>query len=446
MMLESLRMKGIAQSVSNVSVKQRVKRERRLLFMDEKKKINAWVGYDWANSAFATTIMAAVMPIYFISVAGGTDGSWSFTQTAAALVVALLSPLMGAIADHTGKKVAFLRVFSIIGSVASICMAFVGAGDMWLASVLVVIGMVGFGAGNTFYDALLNDITSPARRESVSARGFAMGYLGGGLLLAVNLALILGWKTFGLPDKTAASQISFVTVGIWWMVFSLPLFRRIRDPHLADKGRAWEHVKAGVSRLGETFSRLKRYPELFKYMVAYWFFFDGINTIIVLAASYGTTIGIKDNDLITALLITQFIGFPATLLFGKLADRLGSKKMLYGSLVTYLVIVILGYYMTSALHFYLLAGLVGLVQGGSQATSRTIFSKMIPQGRTAEFNGFLSFTSRFFSFGGPLVFGIVKLISDSSQSALLAVAFFFIVGILLLRLVNLEKAEREALL
>ncbi|BBI35052.1 MFS transporter [Cohnella abietis] len=412
--------------------------------MDDKKIVRAWIAYDWANSAFATTIMAAVMPIYFISVAGGTDGSWSFTQTAAAIVVALLSPLLGAIADHSGKKVLFLRVFTVIGAAASVGLAFVGPGDMWLASIIVVIGMVGFGAGNTFYDALLNDITSPEQREKVSSLGYAMGYLGGGLLLAVNLGMILGWESLGLPDKTAASQISFVSVGIWWFVFSLPLFKKIKDPQSTNKSRIGEHLKIGVQRLGETFSRLKKYPELLKFMVAYWFFFDGINTIIVMAASYGTTIGIEETDLITALLITQFIGFPATMLFGKLADRLGSKKMLYSSLVTYLIIVLLGYFMTSSLHFYLLACLVGLVQGGSQATSRAIFSKLIPPGKTAEFNGFLSFTSRFFSFGGPLVFGLVKLISDSSRIALLAVAFFFLMGILLLTFVNLAKGEKEA--
>ncbi|TVX98790.1 MFS transporter [Cohnella terricola] len=414
--------------------------------MDDKKKINAWVMYDWANSTFATTIMAAVMPIYFIKVAGGTDGSWSFTQTAAAIIVALLSPLLGAIADHTGRKMAFLRVFSLIGAFASVAMAFIGPGDMWLASVLVVIGMIGFGTGNTFYDALLNDVSSPAQRERVSARGYALGYLGGGVLLAINLGLILGWESIGLPDSTAASQISFVMVGVWWVVFSLPLFRNLKDPKRAqeDKGTAAAHLRSGMKRLKTTFSQIKKYPELLKFMLAYWFFFDGINTIIVMAASYGTTIGIEDNHLIAALLITQFVGFPASLLFGKLADRLGSKRMLYNSLIIYLIIVVLGYFMTSALHFYLLAIMVGLVQGGSQATSRAIFSKMIPPGRTAEFNGFLSFTSRFFSFGGPLVFGLVKLISDSSRSALLAVAFFFVVGIILLTFVNLAKGEREA--
>jgi len=414
--------------------------------MDDKKKIKAWVMYDWANSTFATTIMAAIMPIYFIKVAGGTDGSWSFTQTAAAIVVALLSPLLGAIADHTGRKTAFLRVFCLIGASASVAMAFIGPGDMWLASVLVVIGMIGFGTGNTFYDALLNDVSSPAQRERVSARGYAMGYLGGGVLLAVNLGLILGWESIGLPDSAAASQISFVMVGVWWVVFSLPLFRNLKEPKRAQEGKvtAAAHLSSGIKRLKTTFSRIKKYPELLKFMLAYWFFFDGINTIIVMAASYGTTIGIEDTHLIAALLITQFVGFPSSLLFGKLAVRLGSKRMLYNSLIIYLIIVVLGYFMTSALHFYLLAVMVGLVQGGSQATSRAIFSKMIPQGRTAEFNGFLSFTSRFFSFGGPLVFGLVKLISDSSRSALLAVAFFFVVGIILLTFVNLAKGEREA--
>ncbi|XID95734.1 MFS transporter [Paenibacillaceae bacterium WGS1546] len=412
--------------------------------MDDKKKIRSWVMYDWANSAFATTIMAAVMPIYFIQVAGGTDGSWSFTQTAAAVCVALSSPLLGAIADHTGRKTTFLRIFSLIGAAASAALALVGPGDMWLAAVLVVIGMVGFGTGNTFYDAMLNDVASPAMRERVSSRGYAMGYLGGGLLLAVNLGMILGWESIGLRDNAAASQISFVMVGIWWLVFSWPLFRNIKDTKSTQPGTIGANLSAGFRRLKETFSRIRRYPELMKFMLAYWFYFDGINTIIVMAASYGTTVGIESTDLIAALLITQFVGFPASLLFGRMADRLGSKKMLYGSLVLYLIIVILGYFMTSALHFYLLAFLVGLVQGGSQATSRAIFSKMIPPGRTAEFNGFLSFTSRFFSFGGPLVFGIVKLISDSSRSALLAVAFFFVAGIILLSFVNLAKGEREA--
>lgn len=418
---------------------------------DERKSVRAWIMYDWANSAFATTIMAAVMPTFYGSVAasgisGSSSAYWGFTQTMAAIVVAVLSPLLGAIADHSGSKKKFLRFFTWLGALASIAMFFIGEGDWLLASALVVIGMIGFGAGNTFYDGLLNDVASPMRREQVSAQGFAMGYLGGGLLLAFNLVFILYPTTFGIPDKATASRIAFATVGVWWLVFSLPLFRRVREPaSAAPPGKAAEMFAVGVRRLRDTLFSIKRYPELFKFMLAYWFFFDGINTVIVMATSYGTDIGIKQDYLIAALLLTQIIGFPATWLFGKLASRLGGFVMLYVALALYIVIVVLGYFMTNALHFFALAFLVGLVQGGAQSTARAAYSRMIPHGRTAEFNGFLSFSSRFFSLLGPLVFGIVGMATGSGRSALLAIAAFFVIGIALLATVNFKKGCDEAL-
>ncbi|MCC3377507.1 MFS transporter [Cohnella sp. REN36] len=417
---------------------------------DDKKSVRAWILYDWANSAFATTIMAAVMPIYYAGVAasglpeGRGTSYWGFTQTTAALLIALISPLLGAMADHGGDKKKYLRLFSLLGAAACFGMAFIGEGDWLLASVLVVVGMIGFGAGNTFYDALLNDVASPAMRERVSAQGYAMGYLGGGALLAVNLGMILGYSYLGFADSAGASQVSFAMVGVWWIVFSIPLFRRVREPRRENGGSYADRLRAGVRRLGETMRGIRRYPELYKFMIAYWFFFDGINTIIVMATSYGTDIGLEQNHLIAALLLTQIIGFPAAWAFGRMADRFGSKRMLYGALWVYVLIVALGYFMTSALHFYALAVLVGLVQGGAQSTSRAIYSRLIPPGRTAEYNGFLSFTSRFFSFGGPLAFGLVGVITGSSRAALLAIAAFFFIGIALLALVNLEKGWREA--
>jgi UMF1 family MFS transporter len=411
---------------------------------DDRKQIRSWVMYDWANSAFATTIMAAVMPIYFVKAIGGTDAQWGFTQTAAALVIALLSPLLGAMADRSGNKKSFLRIFTFIGAAASLCLAIPGDGDVLLASVLVVLGMIGFGGGGTFYDALLNDVASPANRQKVSARGFAMGYLGGGLLLAVNLLLIQKPEWFGLADSSSSSRISFAMVGVWWILFSIPLFRHVSEKRALLQGGAIDHLRGGMKRLFETFSQMRHYPELWKFMLSYWFFFDGINTVIVMATSYGTTIGIGSTDLIAALLITQFIGFPATYLFGSLAQRIGGKRMLYGSLAIYLLIVVLGYFMKNATHFYILAALVGLVQGGSQSTARAIYSKLIPPDRTAEFNGFLTFTSRLVSFGGPLVFALVKVFTDSSRLAILAVAFFFIMGMIFLSFVNTAKGEREA--
>ncbi|MFC5702963.1 MFS transporter [Cohnella faecalis] len=412
---------------------------------DDRKAVKSWIMYDWANSAFATTIMAAVMPIYFVSEAiGGTDAGWGFTQTAAAIVIALLSPLLGAIADHSGNKKAFLKFFMFVGAAASILLAVPGKDDVLLASAIVILGMIGFGAGNTFYDAMLNDVASPGNRERISANGYAMGYLGGGVLLAFNIVIIQKPELVGLADSAAGSRISFISVGIWWLVFSIPLFRNVTETKKAAQERFGKKVREGLARLRVTFSEIRQYPELWKFMIAYWFFFDGVNTVIVMATSYGKTIGIDTGPLITALLLTQFIGFPATWLFGKLADKIGPKRMLYGSQAMYIVIVVLGFFMQNATHFYILAALVGLVQGGSQATARSIYSRLIPNGRAAEFNGFLSFTSRFFSFGGPLVFALVKVFTDSSRYAILAVAFFFVMGMLLLSFVNTAKGEREA--
>lgn len=412
---------------------------------DDRKSVRSWIMYDWANSAFATTIMAAIMPIYYQKALGGTDQGWAFTQTAAAIVIALLAPLLGAMADHSGNKKAYLRVFSLVGAAASICLVIPGEGQILFASFIVILGMIGFGGGNSFYDALLNDVASPANREKVSARGFAMGYLGGGLLLAVNLLVIMMPGLFGLEDSPLTSQIAFVTVGIWWFVFSLPLFRHVKEaPVPPPERRLSARVREGARRLGATFRELRHYPELWKFMLAYWFFFDGVNTVIVMATSYGTTIGIESQHLIAALLITQFVGFPASYAFGSFARKLGSKRMLMGSMALYVVIVLLGFFMENAMHFYILAAMVGLVQGGSQATARAIYSRLIPPDRTGEFNGFLSFTSRFFSFGGPLVFGLVKVFTDSSRYAILAVAFFFIAAMIVMAFVNVAKGEQEA--
>jgi UMF1 family MFS transporter len=400
--------------------------------------------YDWANSAFVTTIMAAVMPIYYHDVIGGTDDRWAYTISAASILIFLLSPLLGAMADHSGSKKAFLRLFTFLGAAATLCLVIPGEGDIWFTSAVVVIAMVGSGAALTFYDALLNDVASAVNREKVSAQGYAMGYLGGGLLLAVNLLVIQKPEWFGLSDSAAGSKLSFAMVAVWWLVFSIPLFRHVKEQTKAPEGRIQDHIRDGFRRLGETLRHIGKYPELAKYLVSCLFFFNGIGTIITMATIYGATIGIETSDLITALLITQFIGFPATIAFGALAQRFGGKRFLYGSLLAYLVIVVLGYYMKSAMHFYILAALIGLIQGGSQSTARAIYSRLIPFGRTAEFNGFLTSTTRLFSLLGPLSFAVVKLMTGSSRLAILAVAFFFIAGIITLTFVNTDKGEREA--
>ncbi|QGQ95437.1 MFS transporter [Paenibacillus psychroresistens] len=418
----------------------------------DNKKVRAWIYYDWANSAFATTMMAAVLPIFYVDTAALTLGDsnlalsyWGFTQTIAMLIAALIAPILGAYADYSGTKMRFLRVFSLMGILASGLFALIGEGDYILASVLFIIGSIGYSSSSAFYDALLPDLVPPEKRDMISSKGFAFGYIGGGLLLIVNLVMIQTPQVFGFPNKLVGVHVAFITVAVWWFVFSLPLFRRVKDIPLNTGKKVKEYTAIAFARTWGTLKHISRYPELFKFIVAFWFFNDGINTIITMATTYGKTIGIETSDLITALIITQFVGIPFTLIFGKIAERLGSKRSLYISLFVYMLIVILGYFMTSALHFYILAFMVGLVQGGSQAIARSIFSQMVPKGRSSEFFGFLNVSSRFSSILGPFVFSMVSLLTGSARFGILSLFLFFAVGILLLMKVNLEKGAKEAI-
>ncbi len=407
--------------------------------------------YDWANSAFVTTMIAAVMPVYYEKVAGKGLGEnmatvyWANTQSIGALIVALLSPVLGAIADYSGSKIKFLSFFAILGSIASLLCVLVGEGDWLLASVLVIVGLIGFGAGNTFYDALLIEIAPADRRDQLSSQGYAWGYLGGGLLLGINIVMIQKWELLGFASSESATRIVFMTVGVWWLLFAIPIVRHVKERQRQTTGQtAARAVKIAFQRLGQTFRRIKQYPELLKYMVSYWFFNDGINTVIVMATVYGSSIGIGMNALITALLITQFIGFPSSLLFGRFARKLGAKKGLYLSLTLYIIIVTLGFFMENALHFYILATMVGLVQGGSQALARSLYAELVPPARSAEFFGFLTISSKFSSVVGPLVFAITAGNTDSSRIGILSLIAFFVIGIALLWTVDLAKGKREA--
>lgn len=417
-----------------------------------RKAVRSWLMYDWANSAFVTTMVAAVLPVFYFDVAakGLADyqaaSYWSFSQSAAMVLVALMAPFLGAVADLSGRKLQFLRVFAYVGVLATALFVLVGEGNWLLASVLFVAGQIGFSGGNTFYDSMLTDLVPAEKRDMVSSKGYAIGYLGGGLLLAVNLLMIMkpGW--FGLQSTLQGTYLCFLSVAVWWFVFSLPIFRNVGSllPKPEVKRSVGQYAALGAGRLFRTLRNIRRYPELLKYLIAFWLFNDGINTVITMATMYGKTIGIGTNDLIAALLITQFVGFPCTLLFGKMAEKIGSKRALYISLAVYAVIISLGYFMTSALHFYLLAIVVGFVQGGSQAVARSIFSRLVPKKQSAEFFGFLSVSSKLASSFGPFVFGLASTMFKSSRMGILALLVFIIGGMVMLMFVNLDKGRREA--
>ncbi|WP_077623165.1 MFS transporter [Sediminibacillus massiliensis] len=415
-----------------------------------KKAVKSWILYDWGNSAFATTMMAAILPVFYYDVAAKGLGEslassyWAYSQAIAVLLVAVLSPVLGAISDYSAAKKKFLRFFAYMGMIASVLMAFVGEGEYLFASILLIVGTIGFSSGNVFYDAFLPEVARGSDIDKVSAKGFAFGYLGGGLLLAVNVLMLLKYEWFGMPDQVVASQVSFVTVGVWWFIFSIPLFKNIREEKKEAVPRTEPYIMIGFKRVGRTFKEIRRYKQLLVFLLAFWLYNDGISTIIKMATIYGKDIGIDTNSLITALLITQFIGIPSTFFFGWLSGKMHAKRALFLTLYGYVGIVILGYFMESALHFYLLAVCVGLVQGGAQSLSRSIFGRMVPEDRHAEFFGFYGISSKFAAIFGPLIFGLVGQLTGSSRFGIISLVFFFIAGIILLKFVNIEKGIQEA--
>jgi MFS transporter, UMF1 family len=427
----------------------------------DRPELRAWAMYDWAASAMQTTVMVAVFPIYFVKVAGAGLAEGGATQrlatlnTVALVVIALASPVLGAISDYGGTKKRFIAAFMLLGVGAVAGMFFVQRGDLTLASWLFVLSLIGVAGSFVFYEALLPHLASGPEIDRVSTAGYALGYVGGGLLLALNLAWIQKPAWFGLPagpqlsgaEATLPARLAFLSVAAWWLVFSVPLFRRVPEPPARlepDERRGESPVRMAFVRLGETFRELRGYRQAFLMLLAFLIYNDGIQTIIKMATAYGTELGIDQSALIGAILLVQFVGIPCSFLFGMLAGRIGAKRALFLGLLAYTAISILGYYMKTAAHFYMLAGLVGMVQGGTQALSRSLFASMVPQHKSGEFFGFFSVFEKFAGIFGPLIFAGTIAATGSSRNAILSVIGFFAVGAAILAFVDLEAGRKEA--
>ena len=413
-----------------------------------KRIVNAWCMYDWGSSAFSTTVEAAVLPVYFESVvAAGLAGNlatvyWGYTNALSLLIVALLAPILGSIADYTGGKKRFLTIFAIIGILATALMVLIGVGDWQLALALFLFGTLGLGGSYVFYDALLPHVARSEDIDYVSSKGYALGYLGGGILLAVNILMI----QVLFKGSTLGPQLSFLTVAIWWAVFMIPLLRRVPEPraNTAGLGAGINPMVAGFRRLAQTFRELRKYRQLFFFLLAFWLYNDGIGTIIKMATIYGSEIGIGMIDLIGALLLTQFVGIPFSLLFGKFSKPIGTKRAIMLGLGWYTLIAIAGYFMSQAWHFWVLAFMVGMVQGGTQALSRSLFGLMAPKARSGEFFGFYDISSKFAGIAGPALFAVVGQLFGSSRLSIVSLVIFFIGGIVLLTLVDEKEGIRMA--
>ncbi len=476
--------------------------------------INAWCMYDWANSAFATTILAAVLPVYYSVVAGATLPSpeiatayWSLGLSLSLLIVAILSPILGTVSDVVRSKKRFLTMFATMGILGTALLVLVDTGDWLLASILFVLARIGFTSANVFYDALLPHVAPREEQDRVSAKGYALGYLGGGLLLAVNAAMV----SF-LPG-TWGPRLSFVSVAVWWAVFSIPLLRRVPEPLSATAELAPSENVISVSfrRLADVFKDIRLYKELFKFLIAFLIYNDAIGTIIGVASIYGAELGFDSVQLVLALLLVQFVGIPFSLIFGRLPSKseprrplflafvvynmvalplvgvlgarilpelglgqilgligaveavgvlfslllgralfsglaatLDTKRSIILALIIYAVIAVWGYFLRSVVEFWLLAWMVAVVQGGSQALSRSLYASLSPPAKSGEFFGLFGVMEKFSAILGPLLFAAAATLFGSSRPAILSLILFFALGIFLLQLVDVEAGIRVA--
>jgi len=420
----------------------------------DRRANRAWCFYDWANSAFATTVMAALFPPFFreLAIAAGRGEAeatalWGYVTAGALLLIAITAPLLGAVADVVGGRKRFLAFMAGLGVLATGLFATLGTDGWRTAAVLYVAANFGFAGSIIFYESLLPGLARGRDMDRLSAQAYGLGYAGGGLLLVLNLMWVMHPDWFGMPDKGFAIRASFVSVAVWWGLFSLPLFRFVPEPPAIPRGpgeASGTVLTLGFRRLVATLKEISRYRQLVMFLVAYWIYNDGIGTIVKMATAYGSEIGIGMTDLIGALVLTQAVGIPFAILFGRLARRAGPKRAILLALAVYLVISIFGFFLSTAPQFYVLAGLVGTVQGGAQALSRSLFASMVPRHRTGEFFGFYSSSGKLAGVAGPLVFGLVSQGTGTSRLGILSLVVFFAVGGWLLTRVDVAAGQAAA--
>jgi UMF1 family MFS transporter len=407
------------------------------------RPVLAWALYDWANSAFATTVMAGFFPVFFqkfwsVDVTPTeTTSRLGYGNAIAGLVIALLAPILGAIADRGGRRKQFMFAWTLLGVLATGSLYLAGQGQWMLALALFVFGTIGFNGGVVFNDSLLLDVARPEQFDRVSAFGYSLGYLGGGLLFLVNVLMVQKPALFGLADSAQAVRVSFVTVAVWWLLFTIPVMRGVREQQRGPHPGIGAAIAKGFRELGDTIAHVRQYRTIVMFLLAYWFYIDGVNTIIKMAVNYGTALGLDTGALLTALLVTQFVGFPAALLFGWLGNRIGPRRGILIGLVVYAGITVYAYFLDSEAEFFALAIAVGLVQGGVQSLSRSLFGRMIPAGKNAEFFGFYNMMGKFATVLGPLLIAVVAALTGNERASIISLVLLFVVGGVLLWRVRL---------
>ena len=402
----------------------------------------SWAFYDWANSAFALIVISAFFPLFlkqYWNVDGDPTASTlqlGLANSAASIVVALLAPILGAIADRGSAKKMYLAVCTVIAVAMTAALSLVARGDWPTAVALFVVASIGFSAANVFYDALLVDVAHGEHLHYVSAFGFGLGYLGGGLLFAFNVVMTLWPQQFGLTDSAQAVRVSFLLVAAWWALFTIPLLLFVREARSSQRTDSRNAVMDGLRQLAATFRQLRSLRVAWLFLLAYWFYIDGVYTIARMAIDYGMALGFDPKNLIVALLITQFVGFPASLAFGYAGERVGAKPAIFVAIAAYAGATVWSGFMTEVWEFYALATAIGLVQGGVQSLSRSFYARIIPPAQAGEFFGFFNMVGKFAAVLGPLLMGVAGALTGSPRLAILAVLLLFIAGASILSLVK----------
>ena len=421
----------------------------------EKKRAQlAWAMYDWANSAFATTIMGSILPNYFAAYIA-TEGAlaiWGYTVAIGSLIAALISPVLGAIADFRASKKKFMAFFIAVGVISTGLLFMVKSpDDQLLASILYIFGTIGFAGSLVFYDALLPHVADEDEIDQVSSKGYALGYIGGGLLLLINVIMIFVGPSLlpNMGEEQATMlmmRLSLASVAVWWSVFSIPIFRRVKEPaRMVETSEIGQHViTVGFARFFKALKEIAKFRDLFWFLLTFFVYANGIGTIITMAVAFGTDLGFGTMILLGTLLMVQFVAAPFSIWFGKLAKKIGVKQAITLSLAVYTVIAIFGFFMSQEWHFLLLGFGVAMVQGGSQALSRSLVGQLMPKSKTAEFYGFFSVSEKFNTVVGPFIMALVTQLTGEGRYGIVSLVVFFIVGIIMLRKVDIERGIRQA--
>ncbi|MGH8174953.1 MAG: MFS transporter [Steroidobacter sp.] len=402
------------------------------------KKVVAWAFYDWANSAFAASVMVVFFPVFFkqywsADVAATESTFWlGMANGGASFLLAIMAPLLGALGDRGGSRLRFLLAFTVLGVVSTAGLSLVEQGQWQWAAVLFALASMGFWGGIIFYDSLLIDVAPRNRLDSISALGYAIGYLGGGVLLAINVWMTLKPGFFGLADSAAAVKASFVTVAVWWALFAIPIFLLVRERGAGERAASGHAVRESFAALWSTFRDVRRYRAVFFFLLAYWMYIDGVNTIQKMAVDYGLAIGLETSSLIQAILMVQFIGFPAALLFGWIGQRISPVAGIFICIAVYALVTVYATVLNTSTEFFIMAAATGCVQGGIQSLSRSYYGRLIPPDRAGQFFGFYNMMSKFAAVLGPFLMGTTALLSGNSRTAILSIVVLFIGGAALL--------------